>query len=421
MKNKKKIIIISAISLVLLVAAYFVFKKAPESELIVKPKKGYFKVTVTTTGELRAKNAIDVRGPSGLERLNIYQVKISKLIAEGTKVKAGDFIAELDRSEIMTKIKENEIQIQKYESQFLQAKLDSNLNLSSARNDIENMKYSLEEKRLAKEQSIYEAPSVRRQAEIAYERELKAYDQAIKNYGTKVQQSIAKLSEVGADLSMEKQSISMIMQIFDQFTVKAPADGMLIYMRNWNGTRLTEGSTINTWNPIVARLPDLSIMESVTFVNEIDIQKIKVGQSVRLSLDANTNKKVWGSVVSVANIGEERKNSDSKVFEVVVRINGQDSTLLPSMTTSNEVVVEEFKDVIHVPIESLFSIEQKGKKINYLIKKNGNGFVKQEVEIGAMNDSEVIIKRGISTEDEILMALPSNHDQLTFNYLKKSK
>ncbi len=421
MKNKKKIIIISAISLVLLIAAYFVFKKAPESELIVKPKKGYFKVTVTTTGELRAKNAIDVRGPSGLERLNIYQVKISKLIAEGTKVKAGDFIAELDRSEIMTKIKENEIQIQKYESQFLQAKLDSNLNLSSARNDIENMKYSLEEKRLAKEQSIYEAPSVRRQAEIAYERELKAYDQAIKNYGTKVQQSIAKLSEVGADLSMEKQSISMIMQIFDQFTVKAPADGMLIYMRNWNGTRLTEGSTINTWNPIVARLPDLSIMESVTFVNEIDIQKIKVGQSVRLSLDANTNKKVWGSVVSVANIGEERKNSDSKVFEVVVRINGQDSTLLPSMTTSNEVVVEEFKDVIHVPIESLFSIEQKGKKINYLIKKNGNGFVKQEVEIGAMNDSEVIIKRGISTEDEILLALPSNHDQLTFNYLKKSK
>lgn len=421
MKNKKKIIIISAISIVLLVASYFVFKKAPESELIVKPKKGYFKVTVTTTGELRAKNAIDVRGPSGLERLNIYQVKISKLIPEGTKVKAGDFIAELDRSEIMTKIKENEIQIQKYESQFLQAKLDSNLNLSSARNDIENMKYGLEEKRLAKEQSIYEAPSVRRQAEIAYERELKAYDQAIKNYGTKVQQSIAKLSEVGADLSMEKQSISMIMQIFDQFTVKAPADGMLIYMRNWNGTRLTEGSTINTWNPIVARLPDLSIMESVTFVNEIDIQKIKVGQSVRLSLDANTNKKVWGSVVSVANIGEERKNSDSKVFEVVVRINGQDSTLLPSMTTSNEIVVEEFKDVIHVPIESLFSIEQKGKKINYLIKKNGNGFVKQEVEIGAMNDSEVIIKRGISTEDEILMALPSNHEQLTFNYLKKSK
>ncbi len=421
MKNKKKIIIISAISLVLLAAIYFIFKKAPESELVVKPKKGYFKVTVTTTGELRAKNAIDVRGPSGLERLNIYQVKISKLIPEGTKVKAGDFIAELDRSEIMTKIKENEIQIQKYESQFLQAKLDSNLNLSSARNDIENMKYSLEEKRLAKEQSIYEAPSVRRQAEIAYERELKAYDQAIKNYGTKVQQSIAKLSEVGADLSMEKQSISMIMQIFDQFTVKAPADGMLIYMRNWNGTRLTEGSTINTWNPIVARLPDLSIMESVTFVNEIDIQKIKVGQSVRLSLDANTNKKVWGSVVSVANIGEERKNSDSKVFEVVVRINGQDSTLLPSMTTSNEIVVEEFKDVIHVPIESLFSMEQKGKKINYLIKKNGNGFVKQEVEIGAMNDSEVIIKRGISTEDEILMALPSNHEQLTFNYLKKSK
>lgn len=405
MKHKKKIIF-GALGLIAILAIWLAFfNKETEELLTVKAKKGYFKVSVATTGELKAKNSIEIRGPSGAERLGIYQMKISKIVPEGTVVKSGDFVCELDRTEIMTKLKEMQLQIQKYESQYTQSKLDSTLNLSQARDDMENMKATMEEKKLAVDQSIYEAPAAQRQAQLAYERENRSFKNSIKNYATKVQQAIAKLNEVGADLNMEKENLNKIMQTFDQFTIMAPADGMVIYIRNWNGQRNTVGSVINSWYPIVASLPDLSAMESVTYVNEIDIQKIKNDQKVTIKLDANPNKKIKGKVVKVANIGEERKNSDSKVFEVLIQVLGKDTTLLPSMTTSNEIVVEEYKDVVYVPIESIHTEEKNGKLQSFVYKMNGVKPVKTKVELGAMNENEVIIKKGIKQNDEVLLSL----------------
>lgn len=409
------LIVLVAISL----ASYFMFfKKTSDENIAIKAKRGYFKVTVTSSGELKAKNAIEIRGPSGAERLAIYQMKISKIVAEGTVVKKGDFVAELDKSEIMSKITEMEMQIQKYESQFLQARLDSSLNLSESRNSIQNLKLSLEEKKLAKEQSIYEAPAVLRQAEIAYERELRDYDQAIKNYGTKVEQAIAKLQEVGLELSMEKQNMSMLMKVFAEFTITAPADGMVIYIRDWNGSRKGEGASINSWWPVVANLPDLSVMESVTYVNEIDIQKIKKDQYVSISLDANPDKHLKGKVVKVATIGEERKNSDSKVFEVLIEVQGKDTTLLPSMTTSNEILVGEYKDVVFIPLDAVHSDVNKNKKFSFVYLRKDGTIVKQEVKLGAMNENEVIIEKGLSGGDELLLNIPKELEKIETKKLK---
>jgi HlyD family secretion protein len=87
----------------------------------VKPKKGKFEVAVTVQGELQAKNSIDIEGPSRSRKVGINQMKIARLVDEGTVVKKGDFIAELDRAEIVTKLKEIEINLQKFESQHTQA------------------------------------------------------------------------------------------------------------------------------------------------------------------------------------------------------------------------------------------------------------------------------------------------------------
>ena len=83
--------------------------------------------------------------------------------------------------------------------------------------------------------------------------------------------------------------------------VTAPQNGMLVYYSNWNG-KVKPGSTINTWNPIIASIPDLTEMISKTYVNEIDISKVKKGQSVSLSVDAFAEKSISGEIISVANI-----------------------------------------------------------------------------------------------------------------------
>ncbi|NIT61805.1 MAG: RND transporter, partial [Aliifodinibius sp.] len=54
------------------------------SDIIVQPTKGPFQVTVTVTGELQAKNSVEIYGPRGTARMRIYEMKISKLIPEGT-------------------------------------------------------------------------------------------------------------------------------------------------------------------------------------------------------------------------------------------------------------------------------------------------------------------------------------------------
>ena len=80
------------------------------------------------------------------------------------------------------------------------------------------------------------------------------------------------------------------------FTINAPSPGMVIYVREWNGKKKGVGSQWNTWDPTVATLPDLTQMESQTYVNEVDVRKLAVGQKVSISLDADPTKKLTGTV-----------------------------------------------------------------------------------------------------------------------------
>ncbi len=330
-------------------------------------------------------------------------MKISSLVSEGTVVKEGDIVAELDRSGITAKLTEVQLAVQKAEAQFTQARLDSSLNLSAARNDIRNLEYGLEENRLSFEQAAYEAPSIKRQAQISYEKAQRAFEEAKKNYQTKVQQAVAKMSEVGAELERVRNKMNVVMSVMQGFTIKAPAAGMVIYAKEWDGRKRVVGSQVNPWSPAVATLPDLTQMESITYVNEIDIRKISVGQYVRLSLDADPAKKLTGKITKVANIGEQRPNSDSKVFEVKIDVSEADTTLRPGMTTGNTILTATVKNVLSIPLECLHG----ENNMTVVYKQSGSTFVRQEVRVGAMNDNEVVIEQGLTAEDRLYLSVPA--------------
>ena len=385
-------------------------------DILQKPIQDKFEVIVTTTGELQAKNSIDILGPTGARKAGIYQMKITRLVPEGTYVQAGDFVAELDKSELLGKVKEVEINLQKFQSQFTQAKLDCTLTLSQSRDEMINLKYAMEQRKLEKEESIYEAPSTIRQTEIEFEKAERAFKQAEKNYNTKVQQATAKMREVEADLFKEQQKLSDYQELFGEFTITATNNGMVIYYREYDGKKRSVGSTISPWGPEVATLPDLSKMESVTYVNEVDIQKIKKGQEVMISLDANPDKKLSGKVTHVANIGEQRPNSDSKVFEVKIEVNEADSTLRPAMTTSNEVVVTSLPSALYVPLETVHTEDS----ITFVYKRDGGAVIKQEVRVGLTNDNHVVVEEGIGEEDELYLSVPEDPEDLPLNRLNGS-
>lgn len=419
-----KKIIYSSSALVALLLVYFLFfyTKEVENDIIVKAKEGEFKVFVSSTGELQAQNSIEIKGPSRVQQMGIYEMTISKLVPEGTIVKEGDFVAELDKAVIAGKLKESLINLEKLESQYKLAKLDSSLTLSKARDNLDNLKFAMEEAQIVKEQSSYEAPSIIRKAEIDYEKSIRTYNQAVKNYKTEVEKSIANVSVTNADLQKEQSTYDKMQELVDEFTIMAPAKGMVIYAREWGGRRREVNSTIQPWDPTVATLPDLNNMESISYINEIDIQKIKKGQKVSVGLDANPDKKLNGEISRVANIGEQRGSNDSKVFEVIIKINEKDTTLRPAMTTSNKILTNYVKKAVFIPLEAIHSKEDKGVVSNFVyLKKDGN-LVKQEVEVGLINEEEAIIKKGIKKDDEILLNKPTIDDELIeYIALKQSK
>jgi RND family efflux transporter MFP subunit len=391
--------------------------KGGDEALVAKVKKGDFKVVVTSSGELRSPMFVQVTVPANANQAEQYQMKIASLIPEGTVVKEGDVVAELDRSTIASKLNDVQIALTKADAVYEQAMLDSTLNLSKAREDIHTGELGMEEKKLAKEQAVYEAPSVRRQADIDYEKAERALAQSKLDYKTKTDQAKAKMREVGADFDRQKSKVKVVQDVMGQFTIKAPAPGMVIYVKEWNGKKRVAGSQVSSWDPAVATLPDLTQMESITYVNEIDIRKLSVGQPVTVTLDADATKKLTGKIVQVANVGEQRPNADAKVFEVKVSIEQADTTLRPGMTTGNLIQTYAIKDVLSVPLEAVVT----DAGIPYVFLTSGASVTKQEVELGAMNDNEVVVTRGVTANDRVLLLPPANKDKLTPVRLPGSK
>lgn len=413
MMNKKYVI--GGVLLLLFIGGWFFTRSKTDDSFIYKVKKDLFVISTTTTGELEAKNSVKIMGPAGINNFGIWRVKIEDLIEEGTVVDSGDYVGALDKSELVEKLKTEQSNLLKSESKFVQSRLDTTLDLSAARNDIQTSKFALTEAEITLKQSKFEPPAIIRQNELNLEKTKKALEESKKNFKIKKKQAIAKMQEVGVDMTIASQKIDRIHDLLGQFTVTAPKAGMLIYKRDWDGTKKTVGSMVQAWSPVVATLPDMSVMVSKTFINEVEISKIKEGQLVNIGLDAFPEKQFKGKVSYVSNVGQESPSSDGKVFEVNIEVSERDSTLRPSMTTSNEIIISEIDSSIFIPLEALHN---QGDSLNFVYKKDGMSTVKKEVKVGDKNENHVIIESGINENEEILLNIPEDEIDLDIVRIK---
>ena len=79
------------------------------------------------------------------------------------------------------------------------------------------------------------------------------------------------------NLAEQRQRVADLQEMLSKFIVNAPSSGMIIYKRDRMGTKRKVGSSISPWDNVVATLPDMSSMISKTYVNEIDVSKVKIG------------------------------------------------------------------------------------------------------------------------------------------------
>ena len=152
-------------------------------------------------------------------------------------------------------------------------------------------------------------------------------------------------------------------------------------------------------------------MLSKTFVNEIDISKVKSGQYVRIGIDAFPEKKYTGKVLEVANIGEQLPNTDAKVFEVLVSVDQADSILRPSMTTSNQIITEVFTDVVFLPLEAIHTNDS----LSFVYTTSNK---KQIIIPGVSNENHIIIEQGIQESEEVYLSIPEEEEKMKYSGLE---
>ncbi len=406
---KRTILITLAVFVFTMIALFFFNKLTSRQErnlLFTEAVKGDFEVSISVPGEILAENAVDIKAPevSRGRDFRAQPLRITDMVAEGTIVNTGDYVATLDRTQYDNTLKDERERLSEYRNNIEMKKLDTAVTLTNLRNNIRNQIHTVEEAEITLRNSKFEPPATIRQAEIDVERQQRMLEQRKRGYELRVAQAKRDLIRLNTFYNRVDRRVASLEEILAGFTITAPSPGMVVYKRDRRGTKIKTGSNVNMADRIVATLPDLSSLLSQIYISEIEIRKIEPGQNVEIRVDAFPNKTFSGKVYSVANIGEQLGNSDSKVFEVMVRLDAADPDLRPAMTTSNKVVIQKYSDVIYIPTECIHA-EADGIPFVYTKDK-----AKQIVVTGDVNDRNTIIEQGLKPKQAVYILTPENAD-----------
>jgi len=407
----KRTIIITFAVIIVALAGLFAFNKiASQKEndsLFAEAVKGNFEISISASGEIVPENSIDIKAPevSRGRDFRASDLKITDMVAEGTMVKEGDYIATLDRTQYNNMLKDELERLSTYRNNLEMKKLDTAVTLNNLRDAIRNQRHTVEEAEITLRNSKYEPPSTIRQAEINVDKQKRLLEQKQRGYELRVAQAKRDIRNQTIWANRIERRVESLQEVLSGFTVTAPASGMVVYKRDRRGNKIKTGSSVNAFDRTVATLPDLSTLLSKIYVSEIDIRRIKPGLDVDIRVDAFPDKVFKGKIHTVANIGEKLENSDSKVFEVMVKINGTDAALRPAMTTSNKVIISTYNDVIYIPTECVHAGLD---KIPYVYTKNKT---KQIVVTGEANDKNIIIEKGLKPKQLVYTIQPENAEE----------
>ncbi len=192
--------------------------------------------------------------------------------------------------------------------------------------------------------------------------------------------------------------------------ITAPEDGIVIFGKSWEGKKFSKDDNIYTYDfaPAIATLPDMSSVISEIYVKEIDISKVKVGDSVRVTFDALEGTTIMGSINDIARMGEDHKDFDMKVFKVVINLDHSHEGLKPAMSSNNDIILTKLNNAISVPLTAVYS----GNGSKYVYLKTTDGIIQQPVKTGFENEESVLVEEGLNEGDIVLLEPPVQNQEI---------
>ena len=394
-------IVVLAMALYAIVRA--VLPSGPVAHLTATAKRGRFDVIVVETGELQAEHSRSVTAPV-MASGGRMQLAIQFLAPEGTRVDSGALLISFDPADQFKTIsdKDNDLKSAQADLDKLQAQQKSDK--EDAQMAYENAQLGYQLAKLSDDDMKFESEAQQRESKLTLKKAELAYKQAEDNLKGKSLVRKSDLATLNLKIAQIQSALDRAKSDAERLTVHAPAAGLIVYQRTWStGKKFVRGDQCWAGQPVMI-LPDLSQMQAVLEVNEVDISNVKADQPVEVRLDAFPDRKFTGKVMNVASIGNAKETNPSvKVFEVLVNIDQADSILRPGMTVSARIQVSTIPNVVSVPIEAVF--DDGGKPVVYV--DQGSSFEKRAVTLGAKNDNFIIVTKGIKEGEKVSLTDPN--------------
>lgn len=237
--------------------------------------------------------------------------------------------------------------------------------------------------------------------------ESKSADKLLRTY----KDSLDKAQE---SLESAKSKLESTQDTYDNYTVTAPISGKVIKKTVKVGDKISKSTTGNT---VLAVIYDMSNYTFEMLVDELDVKSVKAGQSVNITADAVSGKTFSGTVTNVS-LQSSTSNGVTN-YPVTVTLNDGLDELLPGMNVDGVIILDEAKDVIAIPADSLMRGNTVYVKDDSVKEKIGNvpaGFRSVEVSAGLISKDYVEIKSGL-TEGEEVYVVPSSVEKTQNNMM----
>ncbi len=254
----------------------------------------------------------------------------------------------------------------------------------------------------------YTSPMMLREKNVAVkdtDRELvnaeKRAKSKLRNREVAVEKAESRLKALNKQLDELKEEIASC-------TIKAPSPGIVLYgdpKRWWTRREVKLGGQI--WSGFtIFTIPDLRVMQVRIRIHEADINKIKVDQTVTVTMDTYPGLVLTGKVTKVAQVAEDSqpwREDEVKRFTVDITLDSTgDVTLKPGISAKAEVFIETLDDVLYVPLQCVFIEEG----THYCYELRGDQPERVVVEAGATNDHYVQIVSGLESGARVLLYNP---------------
>ena len=374
-RGRRRITVISIVIVVLALIVFFNLRSKREKAVKVtveEVKKDDLTSIISASGEVKPKKNVNISAqvPGRIVKIGVE---------EGQIVKEGDFLLKLDSTQYEANAERDRALILSYRAQLIEA-----------------------EARLEKDKNFYE-----RQKRL-YDEQLISREQL---ETAKAQHDISRAQHraILYQINQAKASLESSLDNLNKTTYNSPMDGIITSLRIEEGEIALIG-TMNNPGTVLMTIADLSVMEIEVEVDETDVVGVELGQSAEVRVDALPEQTIEGKVTEIGSSAIQKLTSsqESKDFKVTVTLENPPGELKPGLSASADIITDEKKDVLAVPISALVLREkdEEGEKKKeeegvYVVTENRVKF--QPVKKGILGEMMIEITEGLKEGQQIVV------------------